>query len=91
MSYKFPQDPAFDPLIVRKKGEKDIKECWAHDPSLFQDDDGTYYAFSTIPDQTFFRSHPLDLSGNGVRSQRLGRNVCRTQGVRLFFGVAARL
>ena len=47
MSYKFPTDPAFDPLIVRKKGDKDIKECWAHDPSLFQDDDGTYYAVST--------------------------------------------
>ena len=49
MSYRFPNDPAFDPLVVKRRtdADQDIKECWAHDPSLFQDDDGMYYAFST--------------------------------------------
>lgn len=49
MSFNYPSDPHFNSLSVKTKGDadKDIKECWAHDPSLFQDDDGTYYAFST--------------------------------------------
>lgn len=49
MSFVYPEDPRFDPLEIRprKEGTQKIRECWAHDPSLFQDDDGTYYAFST--------------------------------------------
>lgn len=49
MSFHYPVDPYFEPLTVkgRKDPDKNLKECWAHDPSLFQDDDGTFYAFST--------------------------------------------
>lgn len=49
MSYIFPSNPNFDKLTVPSRSEKnvDVKEAMAHDPSLFQDDDGTYYAFAT--------------------------------------------
>ncbi len=49
MAYIYPENPRFDPLVVKGRNDPnpDLKEAWAHDPSLFQDDDGTYYAFST--------------------------------------------
>ena len=47
MSIRYPENPHFNPLVLRVGDYKEYKESWAHDPSLFEDDDGTFYCFST--------------------------------------------
>ncbi len=71
MAYNYPSNPNFDPLILGKRGDySNLKECGAHDPSLFQDDDGTYYAFST--DTMGTRGYQIRRSNDLIHWQFVG-------------------